>query len=214
MEAILIMRMLQHMGKNIYLKNNLLYLFIINNIFINIIYSCAQYSNSMSAFEVNYDLQTQTVTTPNINLIQNNNLIVCQNCYLYLGSTFNINVQFSSSYGFAFAAKLWGGTGFNIAIQTRENPSFSGTVTTQLMGAGGAFTIPIYSGLSLTTQFEGLQSTVSGSGSSTGSALFQNGASASASIGVIYDYNNQVSVPYSTSFSYVAPQYVSSLADS
>jgi hypothetical protein len=88
----------------------------------------------MSAFEVNYDLQTQTVNTPNFNLIQDNDVIVCNNCYLYLGSTFNINIQYSSTYGFAFATKLWGGAGFNIAIQTKTNPSFSGTVTTQLLG--------------------------------------------------------------------------------
>jgi len=115
-------------------------------------------------------------------------------------------------YYLSFEAKLDGGVGYNIQLSI-DNPTISGSQTITLLGASTATTsFPLGFGLSLATNFGGLQAVLSGSGSATGSASMGAGANANAYFGVEYDYletpaayGNGWKFPTDAEFSYTAP---------
>lgn len=91
------------------------------------------------------------------------------------------------------------------------NPAFSGSVTKTLLAASpnNVFYLPLgASGMTLSTSFGGLEGVLSGSGSATGTASFNVGASANAYLGIGYhDLTTGAgwTLPSGVSFSYVPP---------
>lgn len=136
-----------------------------------------------------------------------------------MGSTFNVIAEYTgpTDNQFAFSVTLQGGAGFNIDLKVAENPTMSGSVTTQLIASkdyndnSDWVNIPIASGVSIAMLFTGLSSTVSGTGSATGSASFVAGLTGSASVGCTMPLGSSISCPMTKTFSYQAPTFTSTL---
>ena len=122
--------------------------------------------------------------------------VQCSNCYLYAGADIVADLNYESSgSSIQFEAAIQGAAGFNVNVEI-NNPAISGSSGPQVLISGqgsagsapsGAGNIPIgTTGVSLTYWSGNLVATVSGSGSATGSAAFQMGASANAQLGVEY----------------------------
>ena len=114
--------------------------------------------------------------------------VTCEGCYAFLGAGLLIIIDYVSvglSYNIDFEAKAGGGLGFSATIAI-ANPTLSGVTSVNLMGKGIETATTIVSGLVLYSNFGGLNATLSGSGSATGTASYSDTQSAYMSMAVEY----------------------------
>lgn len=115
----------------------------------------------------------------------------CPNCYLVLGAGFLVVVNYYNAGSILnFEAKMTGAAGFALNARINQRIYYSNSTVIQLIkGADKPSNFNLGYGLSLSSQFSGLNARVSGSINATFNAKFGAGAFASATVGTMYTQN-------------------------
>lgn len=169
---------------------------------------CIEYNTKTPGFNMNYNTKTHTAINAKIDLSNGYGAgMTCENCYAFMGNSFLAILNYKlKGMQLSFEVKINGGAGVNMAI-TMTNPTISSTYSKQLLAAQTTYsTITLGTGLSVTYKFGGILAEVSGSGSATGVALMQGGATGDLQMGAIFDGSTMYA--QSNNFaSFVKPHY-------
>lgn len=160
---------------------------------------CVAYTKELpGSIGVNYRLSGSSpgVITPNIDITEGSKgTIVCSSCWAYFGAAIRMQVDYKISWAgvpgvglptggsFDILATLTGKAGYNLDLSIKI-PTISKSYKYDIKAGGSVFEpIPIVPGISIKFRPVKMYSTISGTGSATGSAQMKSGFSADLGIG-------------------------------
>jgi hypothetical protein len=153
-------------------------------------YVCIDYQYLVpGSIGANYDFNSQSAAAKSLAITGG---VTCESCYAFIGANTQANIQYSSSKGFGFNARLSGGAGFAVDFRVND-PQVSASTTrgisapqpnfrmfTVFQTAGGSLQVGVKSGA--------VTATLSGTGKAQGSASFTVKAQLSGSIDAVCRY--------------------------